>query len=185
MKYILLTLIVALFSLNGLANDSSSVKLHHGVSLEFGAYHRGMIGLGYHAFLDTKHSDSYYGITASFGTKYPWVNPEKDLFLTLAISRNTRYRKHNPTYGLECKYIMAPYWDDLSLVQSYKEFEDFTYGVFFGFEWFLLDYMSLQPRLSYARSFHPLTQPAPWYSFEENYYSALGLGASILFHIKS
>tara|TARA_B110000037_G_scaffold24609_2_gene28431 strand:+ start:12529 stop:12780 length:252 start_codon:yes stop_codon:yes gene_type:complete len=47
--------------------------------------------------------------------------------------------------------------------------------VFFGVEWFLLDYLSLQPRLSYERSFHPLTQPVPWYSLEENYYSAFGL----------
>ena len=109
MKYVRLSLLVGLFSVNALANDSSRVKLHHGVSLELGVYHREMLGLGYHAFLDTKNSDSYYGVTASFGTNYPWVSPEKDLFLTLAISRNTRYRKHNLTYGLECKHILAPY----------------------------------------------------------------------------
>ena len=80
-----------------------------GLCTELGVYHREMFGLGYHAFLDTKNSDSYYGVTASFGTNYPWVSPIKDLFLTLAISRNTRYRKHNLTYGLECKHILAAY----------------------------------------------------------------------------
>jgi hypothetical protein len=183
-KSILLSLILSMFSNRGFTSDSSHFKIQHGISFELGAYHRGMVGLGYHCLLPSKNSNSFYGITASIGSKQPWVNPENDLFLTLAFSRNRVYESRNLVYGIELKYIMTPYWDEIGWSEPYRDFQDFTYGVFFGFEAKLTENFSLQPRLSYARSLNPLTSAAPWYSVEQNYYSAFGIGASIIYYFK-
>lgn len=152
---------------------------NHSISLEGGVYHRGMIGLGYQYVIHPKDKQIFYTIHANIGSKYPWVYPNKDIYVTTAIARNIPIKNYNLLYGISFKYIQTPYWSDLAITQSYKDLNDFLYGIFFGIQIPVDQNISLQCRLNYSRSFNPLTDPAPWYNLEQNYYSAFGAGLGV------
>ncbi|MDA7803954.1 hypothetical protein N8987_05200 [Crocinitomix sp.] len=183
MKQVLLFFFLIHVSLNLNAADTARVQKGHMISFEMGLYHRGTFGFGYHYFLKANQNGSFYTLSASFGTKYPWVFPNMDLYLNTALARNTPVGKGYFIYGLSFKRIVVPYWSDLFLSQSYKEFNDFTYGAFIGIGTAWFDNFSMQYRFSYTRSFNQLQNPAPWYNTEINYFSAFGVGVSLLYNL--